>query len=240
MKMRGFTCRLALLLPSLILCVALPGATIAQEQQAIAIIGTGNVAAALGPRFAATGFRIIYGSRDPSRDAVVQLVARTGPGTAATSPARAARQADIIVLAVPWNAAEDTVRALGDLSGKLIIDPTNPRTIAGDGFRDYPFDDSNAERIQALAPGAAVVKAFNTLSSATMANPAIAGGPVTLPLVGDNAGAKEIVAALAQSIGLEAMDVGPLRHARIIEGLHFLRFNAPDGPFNYHFRPERQ
>jgi hypothetical protein len=106
--------------------------------------------------------------------------------------------------------------------------------MASDGFADYPIDDSNAERIARLAPGAHVVKAFSTLGSETMLDPAVAGGPVTVPIVGDDRAAKERVAALAREIGLEAVDVGPLRHARIVEGLHYLRANAFGGRINFH------
>jgi predicted dinucleotide-binding enzyme len=136
---------------------------------------------------------------------------------------------------VPWSAAEDVVRALPDLRGKIVVDPTNPRVMASDGFADYPIEDSNAERIARLAPGAHVVKAFSTLGAETMLDPALAGGPVTVPIVGDDRAAKERIAALTRKIGLEAVDVGPLRHARIIEGLHYLRANAYGGRINYHF-----
>ena len=200
----------------------------------VAMIGTGNVGAALGRRFAEHGHKIVYGSRDPSAADVAELVAVTGHGASATTQAEAAAQADIVVLAVPWRAAEDVVRALPDLRGKIIVDPTNPRVMASDGFADYPMDESNAERIARLAPGAQVVKAFSTLGFETMLDPKVAGGPVTLPIVGDDRAAKERVAVLAREIGLEAVDVGPLRHARIIEGLHYLRANAYGGPINYH------
>ena len=70
--------------------------------------------------------------------------------------------------------------------GKIIVDPTNPRVMASDGFADYPIEDSNAERIARLAPGAHVVKAFSTLGAETMLDPKLAGGPVTVPIVGDD------------------------------------------------------
>jgi predicted dinucleotide-binding enzyme len=142
------------------------------------------------------------------------------------------------VLAIPWSATEDVVRGLGDLSGKIIVDPTNPRVMASDGFADYPptLEDSNAERIARLAPDAEVVKAFSTLGFETMFDPRVAEGPVTIPLVGDDRAAKALVAALAREIGLEAVDVGPLRHARIIEGLHYVRANAQGGRINYYLR----
>ncbi len=202
--------------------------------ETVAMIGTGNVGAALGRRFAENGHTIVYGSRDPSAADVRELVAATGNGAVATTQAEAAAQADIVILAVPWRAAEEIVRALPDLRGKIVVDPTNPRVMADDGFADYPIDDSNAERIARAAPGADVVKAFSTLGAETMLDPELAGGPVTVPIVGDDRAAKERVAALTREIGLEAVDVGPLRHARIIEGLHYLRANAYGGRINYH------
>lgn len=224
--------------PSLAAAAALAVAVLASGTTAaetIALIGTGNVGAALGQRFAEHGHTVLYGSRDPSSADVLALVETTGHGSVALPPAEAAARADIVVLAVPWSAAEDVVRGLGSLSGKILVDPTNPRVSAPDGFADYPRDSSNAERIAALAPGAHVVKAFNTLGSETMLDPRVAGGPVTLPLVGDDRAAKERVAALAREIGLEAIDAGPLRHARIVEGLHYLRANAAGGRINFHF-----
>jgi NADPH-dependent F420 reductase len=209
--------------------------TVQAGAETVALIGTGNVGAALGQRFAEHGHTIFYGSRNPAAADVRELVAATGHGAVALAPADAAARADIVVLAVPWSAAEEVVRGLGNLRGKIIVDPTNPRVTASDGFADYPQDGSLAERIAALAPGAQVVKAFNTLGSETMLDPKVAEGPVTVPLVGDDRAAKARVAALAREIGLEAVDVGPLRHARILEGLHYLRANALGGRINYHF-----
>jgi NADPH-dependent F420 reductase len=208
--------------------------SLAAAAETVAMIGTGNVGAALGQRFAQNGHSVLYGSRDPNAADVRELVAATGNGAVATTQAEAAAQADIVVLAVPWRAAEDVVRSLPSLRGKIIVDPTNPRVMASDGFADYPIEDSNAERIARLAPGAHVVKAFSTLGAETMLDPEVAGGPVTVPIVGDDRAAKERVATLAREIGLEAVDVGPLRHARIIEGLHYLRANAYGGRINYH------
>jgi NADPH-dependent F420 reductase len=210
-------------------------ATVPAAAETVALIGTGNVSSALGLRFAEHGHTIVYGSRDPAAADVRELVATTGHGAVAVTPAEAAARSDIVVLAVPWSAAEDVVRSLGELRGKIIVDPTNPRVMASDGFADYPIEDSVAERIARLAPDAHVVKAFNTLGAETMLDPMLADGPVTIPLVGDDRAAKARVATLAREIGLEAVDVGPLRHARIIEGLHYLRANALGGRINYHF-----
>jgi 8-hydroxy-5-deazaflavin:NADPH oxidoreductase len=224
-----------------VLWLAAAGLAPAAFGETIAIIGTGNVGSALGQRFAELGHEIVYGSRDAGRSDVERLVSATGPSARAAPPDEAARASQIVVLAVPWEIVEDLTRELGDLGGKIVIDPTNPRRIAEDGLRDYPFDGSNAERIQALAPNALVVKAFNTLGAGTMLDPALAGHPVSVPLAGDDAAAKAIVAELIEGIGFEPLDVGPLRYARVLEGLHFLRYNAGqvgDSRINFHFTPD--
>src|SRR5690606_4169376 len=140
---------------------------------------TGQVAGALGPEFAAQGHTIVYGSRNPERDDVAELVVRTGANATATTQQDAAAGADIVVLAVPGGVAEEVTRQLGDLSGKIILDPTNRVGRGDDGWlvHDVPGDaSSNAELIQAAAPGARVVKALNTLNYQTMVEPDTSGG----------------------------------------------------------------
>ena len=205
----------------------------------IAVIGTGDVGGALGPEFAAQGHTIIYGSRDPQRGKVKELVEKTGDLASATTPAEAAAQADIVVLAVPGLMVEEITKSLGDLSGKIIIDPTNPLERRMNRL-EHAVDTSNAEIIQAAAPGAYVVKAFNTLNWKTMVDPSSAGGPVSIPLVGDNGRAKKIVAELVAGMGLEPIDVGPLRDARWVEGMLILwinnRYGGKRPSFDYHLR----
>ena len=208
---------------ALVLAMALPTRA---STETVAIIGTGQVGSALGQRFGELGYSVVYGSRAPDREVVARLVALSGPAARATTQRAAVQGADIVILAVPWNVVEDVARRLGDLSGQIVVDPTNPRSIAGDGLRDYAFEGSNAERIQAIVPRALVVKAFSTLGADTMMDPSIRGGAVTIPLVGDDTGAKQTLASLIEAMGLEAVDVGPLRYARVIEGLHYLRTNA--------------
>jgi predicted dinucleotide-binding enzyme len=205
----------------------------------IAIIGTGDVAAALGPEFAAQGHTIVYGSRDPTREEVQTLVANSGDDASVTTPRDAAEHADIIVLAVPGMLVEEITLGLGNLAGKIIIDPTNPLN-RGDGGFTHAVDSSNAEIIQAAAPGAYVVKAFNALSWATMIDPDSAGGPVSIPLAGNNVQAKQTVAALVEGMGLEAIDVGPVENAHWIEGMLILwidnRYGSERESFDFHLR----
>jgi predicted dinucleotide-binding enzyme len=205
----------------------------------IAVIGTGNVGSALGPEFAAQGHIVVYGSRDPSREEVRALVERTGRGATAATQSKAVDGADIVVLAVPGMLVEEITRSLGNLSGKIIIDPTNPLVQLEDGMLGIASGPSNGELIQAAAAGAFVVKAFNSLNWRVMIDPASTGGPVSIPMVGDDDAAKARVAELARGMGLEPIDVGPMRNARYVEGLSVLLLNnmRGGGPlFEYHFR----
>ena len=227
---------LSLLVAGILSSAPLPAAT-------IAVIGTGDVAGALGPEFAAQGHKIVYGSRNPSRDEVRALVERTGHGSAATTPAASVIGADMVVMAVPGKVVAAVTASLGDLSGKIIIDPTNAVDRGADGLLSLYYDTSAAETIQQAAPEAMVVKAFNTLNWRTMVDPDSSGGPVSIPLVGDDADAKARVAELVEGMGLEAIDVGPLRYARHVEGMLLIwihnRYGAGDGPaFDYYLRKQ--
>ena len=205
----------------------------------IAVIGTGDVGGALGPEFAALGHVVIYGSRNPDSEKVAALVEKTGHGASAAQPKAAAGKAEIVVLAVPGMLVKEIVAGLGDLSGKIIVDPTNPLVRRDDGNLGIEISGSNAEIIQAAVPDAEVVKAFNTLGWRTMMTPEATGGPVSIPLVGDSSEAKKRIAAIVAAMGLEPIDVGPLRNARHVEGLSVLLLNNAfgGGPnFEFHLR----
>ena len=230
---------------ALLSTAALSVGSMTVSAETIAIIGTGDVAAALGPAFASFGHDIVYGSRNPNREAVRALVAVSGASARATTQAEAIANADAVLLAVPWDAVEDVVANLGDLSGKIVIDPTNPRIVGDDGLRDYAVETSNGELIQGWAPSARVVKAFNTMGWETMLDPGASGGAVTVPIVGNDNDAKAFVANLARGLGLEPIDLGPIRYAHAVESLYLLWGNAATlgNPFQYHLRqgprPER-
>jgi predicted dinucleotide-binding enzyme len=216
-----------------LLLLVLPGTVLAER---IAIIGTGDVGSALGIEFAALGHDIVYGSRDPSRNEVKTLVERTGGTASATTQAKSVVDADIVVLAVPGRLAVQIVEDLGDLSGKVIIDPTNH--YIRDGVPRLATEASNGESIQAAAPDAHVVKAFNTLSWRQMVDPDSSGGPVSIPLAGNSVEAKVKVAELVTGMGLEPVDVGPIQNARHVEGMLVLWIQARvnGAPFDYHLR----
>ena len=96
--------------------------------------------------------------------------------------------------------------------------------------------------IQAAAPDAHVVKAFNTLNYLQMIDPETSGGPLTIPIAGDDAEAKAFVAALIEGMGLHPMDVGPLAYAHVLEEMLVI-WAAARGmgtPYNYYLRPQPQ
>ena len=209
--------------------------------ETIAIIGTGNVGSTLGKIWAEAGHTIIYGSRTPNEERVRALVTETGYGATATSQGAAASQGEIVFIPVPPTVIPEVIAALGDLTGKIVVDPTNYLAFEN-GYPVSPRDPRNslAEEVQALAPGAMVVKAFNTLNFRIMEDPSRARGPVTVPIAGNDEAAKGRVARLVSDVGLEPLDVGPLVAARYLEEMLRLysgfRALNPGIAFEYYLR----
>jgi 8-hydroxy-5-deazaflavin:NADPH oxidoreductase len=184
----------------------------------IAIIGTGNLGRALGLRWTEAGHDVTFGSRDPTGERVQELVRLGGTRARAVPVAEAPREAEVIVLATPWSGTEAVVRALGPIPGRILIDATNPLAPNLTGLT-VGHTSSAAEKVAEWAPGARVVKAFNTTGAGNIANPHYGPHAVTMFLCGDDPAAKATVMGLAQEIGLEPVDTGPLVMARYLEPL---------------------
>lgn len=181
----------------------------------IAVIGSGNVGGTLGTRWAHNGYSVTFGVRDPNSDTVRTLLERAGENAGAASMGEAAAEADVVVLAVPWGAARSAIEAAGDLSGKVVIDCTNP--IAPGLQLALGTTKSGGEQVAQWAKGARVVKAFNTTGWENMGDPIYDGEPTVMLICGDDTQAKETVTQLAESLGFDVADVGPLSAARFVE-----------------------
>jgi NADPH-dependent F420 reductase len=184
----------------------------------IGIVGTGNIGGTLGRRWAAA-HDVVFGVRSPGDEAVRAVVDQAGHGARALGVAEAAAFAEVLVIATPFGAVLDVVRAAGDLAGKVVVDATNP---VGPGLRHALPSGSASDAIAAAAPGARVVKAFNTAGFEVLGDPAFGGESASLFLCGDDAGAKRAVADLAVELGLDPVDCGPLAQARRLEELALL------------------
>ncbi len=185
----------------------------------IGIIGSGNVGGALGARWA-QGHKVVFGSREPASPKIQELVSKAGPNARAASLADAVTASDIVLLSTPWPATREAVESL-NFTGKVLIDATNPLLPDLSGI-ELGTTTSGAEQVASWAPGAKVVKAFNTIGANIMANTQFAAGKPVLFYCGDDASAKSQVGALAVELGFDAQDAGPLSQARQLEPLALL------------------
>jgi len=186
----------------------------------VSIIGSGQVAQVLARGFKKHGHPVRLGTRDPRK--LASFAEETG--IPVLEPLAAATQGEVLVLAVRGTAAEAVVAGLkAALAGKVVVDATNPIADAPpvDGVLTY-FTDANQslmERLQALAPEARFVKAFNSVGNPFMVNPSFPGGRPTMFIAGNHAEAKATVARILDAFGWEAEDMGLAASARPIEAL---------------------
>jgi 8-hydroxy-5-deazaflavin:NADPH oxidoreductase len=183
----------------------------------ISIIGSGNMASAIGALAVKGGNAVEIIGRDQAKGA--KLADELGNGATAGTWG-AAPSGDIVIFAVLSESAVPIVGEYGKaLAGKVIVDITNPFNSSGTGLA-IPGDTSIAEMVAEAGPASAhVVKAFNTLFRDVLA----AGGPLDVFLAGDGPEAKASVSAFIESLGLRPLDVGQLPMARVLENAGLLQ-----------------
>ncbi len=184
----------------------------------IGILGSGLMGGKLGTIFARAGHDVVF-SYSHSKAKLEKLARDAGRQARAGTPAEAARDADVLLLAVHWSRVDDVLTQVGVLSGKVIVTCSMPMN-ADDTGLVIANTSSGAEELAKKVPKARVVSAFNTVPSEVLFSVFERKGSGTRPSVvycGDNAKAKKVAAQLISDVGFEPIDAGPLRIARYTE-----------------------
>jgi predicted dinucleotide-binding enzyme len=185
----------------------------------VGIIGAGDLGGTLGKSWRQRNHEVMFGVRNPQSQNV-QRLSQMDQNLKFGDISEAVAFGEVILLAIPWTSVEETVRRSGNLSGKILIDPTNPLTPDLKGLALE--NTSAAERIAQLAKGAKVVKAFNAIGAKTLNNLIFGSDRADLFMCGDDALSKRVVGELASDIGFDVVDVGSLANARMLENLALL------------------
>lgn len=173
----------------------------------IGIIGKGHVGTALAEGLSRKGHEIKHGHRDPKEPVI-----------------DAAKWGEVVILAVPYAAADDVAREIVSVvDGKIVLDVSN--ALDENMSLAIGFSTSAAEELQKKLPNARLVKAFNTVLAQNQSTGTIGNEQLTLLVAGDDAEARKKVMQLGRDIGFDAADVGPLRSARYLEPMAVLLIN---------------
>ncbi|HEY8863602.1 MAG TPA: NADPH-dependent F420 reductase [Candidatus Dormibacteraeota bacterium] len=184
----------------------------------IAIIGAGNVGKALAKSAVKAGHSVTLSAK--TADHAAEAAKATG-AKAAPSNVEAVKNAEIVIVAVPYDKLGEVFRDLGSsVDGKVVIDATNH--VDMENIAKVLGSPSNAEEIQTRHPKVRVVKAFNYAFASRMADPSVDSVKLDGFVAGDDQPAKEQVLELVESIGFRPIDAGPLVMARVLEGMAFL------------------
>jgi NADPH-dependent F420 reductase len=186
----------------------------------VAIIGAGNVGGGLGVNLSKRGFEVKFGVRP---DADVKALLAECKGATASAPVEAAAWADVVFLALPGTVAVEVAGSLASaLKGKVVVDCNNPLVWKEGPVWTPPPEGSLAAAIAKAAPGARVVKGFNTFGAEFHKEPGRTGVPADVFLAGDDLEAKKLVMDVATKGGFHPVDAGPLRNAPVLENLAIL------------------
>jgi 8-hydroxy-5-deazaflavin:NADPH oxidoreductase len=183
--------------------------------------GTGDQGRGLARRLAAAGNPVIIGSRSAQR-AVAAADGLGGPGIRGMANEEAARAADVVIVAVPYEGHRELLISLAEaLAGKIVIDCVNP--LGFDARGCYPLavpEGSAAEQAAAVLPGSVVVGAFHHVSAVLLLDPEVAAVDLDVLVLGDDRSATDLAAALAARIpGVRGVYAGRLRNCRQVEAL---------------------
>ena len=180
--------------------------------------GTGDQGKGLARRFALAGHNVIIGSRNAER----ARTAAEGLGESARGEENpvAAREADVVIVAVPWDGHRALLESLrDDLAGKIVIDCVNPLGFDKQGAYALPVEEgSAAQQAAAVLTGSTVVAAFHHVSAVLLLDPEEPVVDLDVLVLGDDREATTLVQALAERIGgVRGVYGGRLRNAHQVE-----------------------
>jgi len=192
----------------------------------ITIIGTGNMARGIATRALAGGNTVTLLGTAPEK---AQALAGELSGDVRAGTVGDPLSGDVVVLAVWYQALDDVIaRYRDELAGRIVVDITNP--VDPQTYAPLTVEaGSAAQEIARKAPGARVVKAFNTTFAGSLVDGQVAGQPLDVFVASDDEDAKATVRELAESAGLRVLDAGPLDHARQLEGAGYLHMAIQPG-----------
>jgi len=182
--------------------------------------GTGDQGRGLGYRLAAAGNPVIIGSRSAER--AEATAAELGSGVRGMANADAARESDVVIVAVPWEGHRDLLASLaGPLAGKVVIDCVNPLGFDKRGCYPLPVQaGSAAEQAAEVLPDSRVVGAFHHVSAVVLLDPEVTTVDLDVMVLGEDREATDLVQALAGRIpGIRGVYAGRLRNCGQIEAL---------------------
>jgi 8-hydroxy-5-deazaflavin:NADPH oxidoreductase len=184
----------------------------------IGIVGSGNVGRSLGVLWAEHGHEVFFGSRNLEHAQAAAAYTRDAPFG---SNAEAAKFGEVILWTLPPVPAAEAIDDAELVAGKVVIDTTNAPLREDGRLGPAQNEISLAERLALDLPEARVVKAFNTVSIEVheLSPTPLRDFAVSVFLAGDDAEAKALVSRLALKIGYFPVDCGPLKAARMLEGL---------------------
>ncbi len=197
----------------------------------ITIIGAGNMAGGIATRALTGKHTVRLIDSDPAKAGALagELRQRVPGADVQDADSTAIGEADIVVLALPYPAGQQVAEQYAAaLSGKTLVDISNPVDLATFDSLAVEPGTSAAEQIAAAAPSAHVVKAFNTTFAGNLVAGAAGGATLDVFVAGDDATAKNLVTELASSGGLRPIDAGPLKRARELEGFQFLHMTLQE------------
>lgn len=207
-----------------LLWVAIGGATNAQTRDLvqadsirIGIIGTGNIGGALARHWVNAGHEVLMSSRNP--DELEGLAAELGPRANAGTPREAAEFGEVVLISVPYGAMPQIGQDFASiLAGKIVLDTGNPNAGRDGDIVAAALAKGTGIATQEYLPGALVVRAYNCIPAAALANePNRRPARIAIPLAGDDPAAMAVALRLVDDSGFDGVVVGPLETARYFD-----------------------